>query len=78
MTTRTNVTVSQALSMLAATAMRPFTKNDWYAFSGCEDPNPTIGEFQDYTLVQDGAALLVLQSGDEYGGQPFTLSADAH
>lgn len=73
MTTRTNVTAKKALEMLGAAMMRPFTKEDWMGFSGCEDPNPTIGYVETYVLVVDGNTLLVLEQSDEYGGQTFTL-----
>jgi hypothetical protein len=73
------ITAQQALNMLALTTMRFFDRDDWHAFAGCESRSPMIGEFGDeyvgrYTLVVDGAVLLVLGEHDETGGIMFNLS----
>ncbi|MDB5177545.1 MAG: hypothetical protein JWN75_1213 [Candidatus Saccharibacteria bacterium] len=73
------ITPAQALSFLAVVQLRPFTANDWSGFAGCEDPNPLIGFFthedKNFTLVVDGAQLLICQDGDEGGGTQFQLEA---
>jgi len=74
---RTNVAAEFALRMLVATEMRAFTRDDWLGFAGCESKHPLIGTFaNNYTLVLDGETLLVLENGDEYGGQLFTLKGE--
>jgi hypothetical protein len=46
------LTVSAALKMLTRTRFRPFDKNDWAAYAGCESANPLIGCYgQDWQIV---------------------------
>lgn len=49
----------QALKLLAAATMRPFTRLDWDAFAGCESDDPLIGESGPYLLVVDDNTLVV-------------------
>lgn len=77
----TDVTNIEALRMLACTNMRPFKQDDWSAFAGCESKEPMIGEYHDsdighFTLVLDGAILLVIMEGDDGGGQSFELHSN--
>lgn len=74
----TNVTPTQALTMLTKAEMRAFDEGDWAAFAGCESEKPMIGEYKagdvfSFTLIVDGNALLVIAEGDQYGGQVFNL-----
>lgn len=62
-----------ALRMLAMTEMKPFTKEDWYAFSGCEDKEPMIGEIDGFTVVLDGPVLNIVHADDGYGGTLFKM-----
>lgn len=69
----TQVTKAQALDLLARAPMRDFDKQDWEAFAGCEGKNPKIGEIEGHTVVLDDDRLLILEDGDEYGGQVFDI-----
>lgn len=40
--------------LLAGLTFRPFTKNDWYGFQGCESPVPFIAEEEDFLVILDG------------------------
>lgn len=49
-----------------ASRFRPFTRNDWQAFSGCESAAPLIFEGNEILVVVDGATVSVLNgSADE-------------
>lgn len=74
MPVRTEVSGAQALEMLGNAVMRPFTRDDWFAFAGCESKTPMIGEHRNWTIVLDGDTLLVIEDGDDYGGQSFKLT----
>lgn len=63
----------EALHMLATTGMRPFTKEDWLGFSGCETKYPMIGEDGNFILVLDGSVLNIIHCDDLYGGTIFQL-----
>jgi len=63
----------EALKLLAHATMRPFTKDDWYSFNGCETKDPMIGEFGEWILVLDGATLNIIHVDDGYGGTLFEL-----
>jgi hypothetical protein len=74
-----NVDASIALRMLITCGMRPFDKDDWSAFAGCESSHPMIGEYksilnEDFVVVLDGDTVLVLHEADEYGGRSYKLS----
>lgn len=56
---------SMALRMIALTSFRPFNKDDWMYFAGCETKNPLIGEFEEFLIVLDGNLVLVLVSGKD-------------
>jgi hypothetical protein len=64
---------TEALRMLAVATMRPFTKEDWYGFSGCESKEPMIGELEDFSIVLDAATLNICHGEDGYGGTLFEL-----
>ena len=34
--------------------LRPFDRDDWHAYSGCESENPLIAYSETYTLIVDG------------------------
>lgn len=34
--------------------LRPFDKEDWFTYAGCESENPMIAYCKDFTLVLDG------------------------
>jgi hypothetical protein len=68
------ITKTQALTLLASTTFRDFTKNDWACFAGCESENPRIGENGPYMVVIDGDIINILHNDDIYGGQLFTLT----
>lgn len=65
----------EALKMLATTAMRPFTKDDWYGFAGCETKEPMIGEHGEFIIVQDGLLLNIVHIDDGFGGTLFKMEA---
>lgn len=64
---------AEALKMLATTAMRPFTKEDWYGFAGCETKDPMIGETGEFIIVLDGTLLNIVHQDDDFGGTLFEL-----
>jgi hypothetical protein len=41
----------------ATNVLRPFTKNDWSAFLGCESEFPEICYGPDWVLILDGSSL---------------------
>lgn len=63
----------EALQMLATANMRPFTKDDWLGFAGCETKDPMIGEFESFTIVLDGDLVNIVHGDDGYGGTLFQL-----
>lgn len=47
-----------ALKILGTVEFRPFTKADWYLFSGCETQYPLICDtHQEYVIVMDGGSF---------------------
>lgn len=66
---------AEALKMLATTAMRPFTKEDWYGFAGCETKDPMIGESGEFVIILDGNTLNIIHDEDDYGGEMFKMEA---
>jgi hypothetical protein len=55
---------AEALRMLATTTMRPFTKDDWFGFAGCETKDPMIGEQGEFVIVLDGAMINIVHQDD--------------
>jgi hypothetical protein len=49
--------------------LKPFTKNDWHAFAGCESANPEIGSIgnTESVLILDGKSVAVLDMSDFSG-----------
>lgn len=66
-------TTAQLMSIIARATFRPFTKLDWYSFSGCESANPLIFESDEYTIVIDGNNINMVYHEDEYGGMGYSL-----
>lgn len=68
------LTPAQALMVLAkTTTIRPFSTDDWCAYSGCTSPEPMIGEYGNYVIIIDGDCLSII---DEYNNSDevyFTL-----
>ena len=64
---------SELLALIAKSEFLPFTKCDWYAWSGCQSENPLICETEEYTIVIDGHIVNMLYSEDEYGGELYSL-----
>lgn len=55
-----------ALKLLAKANMLPFTKADYMSFSGCETPDPLIGEIDDHLIILDGNYVeIYFKDGDE-------------
>lgn len=51
------LTQTAALTLLARSAFREFTKVDWHAFAGCETRDPLICDTRrDWVIVIDGAS----------------------
>ena len=67
-------TQAELLTIIARTEFKPFTKADWYAFSGCESDNPYIGYLMEFSIVIDGEYINIVHSEDEYGGQLYKLN----
>jgi hypothetical protein len=67
-------TQAELLTIIARTEFKPFTKADWYTFSGCESDNPYIGYYNDFTIVIDGHLINIVHSEDEYGGELFGMT----
>lgn len=47
-----------------ANPFRPFTAQDWQAFSGCESASPLIAEGDEIVVVIDGATVYVCNEDD--------------
>lgn len=45
------------------THMKPFTDEDWYAYSGCESQNPYIWSNDWYEVVQDAERIQLMVGG---------------
>jgi len=64
-----------ALKLLAKANMLPFTKADYMSFSGCETPDPLIGEIDDFLIVLDGNYVEIYPTAaDQDGEPPFVFS----
>lgn len=48
--------------------LRPFSKEDWRAFTGCESESPLIAHLRDFTLVVDGTYVEVYLHEGGYEG----------
>jgi hypothetical protein len=70
-------TSAELLSIIAKTEFKPFTKNDWYAFAGCESKEPLIGSYNDFIIVIDGHIINMVHEEDQYGGVLYNLSKGA-
>jgi len=70
-TKMTMLTMSQALALLAKADFKPFTRNDWYAFSGCDSADPMIyyDEVAGLTIIHDGEAIDFIDDDGESRGQ---------
>lgn len=44
-------------SKAPAPTLRPFTKEDWYGYAGCETMTPEIGTTDDVEVVPDGSSV---------------------
>lgn len=64
---------AEAMRMLANAEMKPFTKEDWYAYAGCESKDPMIGYYDAFVIVLDGDLLNVCHGYDHFGGTLFKL-----
>jgi len=53
------MTLVEALGLIAASEFKPFTDADWYAFSGCETADPKIAYDEDLglTIIIDGNTI---------------------
>ena len=73
-----NLTPTEVLYLTATATFRPFDKNDWMTFGGCESEYPMIATVYDdyaehYTLVLDGEILNIIHEDDGTSGQTFEL-----
>lgn len=66
-------TQPELLSIMAKTEFKPFTKADWFCFSGCETDEPLIGYYEEFTIVIDGDIVNIIEVADEFGGQLYKL-----
>lgn len=55
-------------SLLQSLTFRPFTRTDYYGFSGVESPIPMIAETPEFTVVIDGDYAELYLSGDDLDG----------
>lgn len=81
----TDIDVFEALNLIANAKFRPFDKNDWMAFSGCESENPLIAygvsfgtpiplSSEDlFTVIIDGDNINIIAEYDGNSGQVFRL-----
>lgn len=53
--------------LLTSLTFRPFTKQDWYGFQGCESPIPMIAEAEDFLVIIDGDYAELYVHDDEFG-----------
>jgi len=58
--------------------LRPFDKEDWYAFAGCEDPNPQIWTDRLTTLIVTLTTVEVSFYAEDLNEEPITYQADFH
>lgn len=59
--------------------LRPFTKQDWAAFAGCESAFPWIAELDEEgtVLILDGTTLQMVADRDEFWTRTFPSVGDA-
>lgn len=61
-----------------APTFRSFTKEDWYAFAGCESDDPQIAEHPNpgdgygLEIVVDGSSLCILRSNEDGHGHTWS------
>lgn len=73
--TRLPQSTIEAMRLIAKTQFRPFDKNDWMAWSGCNTEEPFIGEFEDIVVILDGDAVVFNRySEDDVEWTIFNLS----
>lgn len=53
-----------------APALRPFTREDWYSYSGCNTTNPEIAYTERGSFILDGVTVEVVlfDEGSDYDG----------
>ena len=66
-----NLTMSQALALLASAKFEPFSDSDWYAFNGCESKEPKLyyDEIAGLTIIIDGQVVDFIDDDGESRGQ---------
>jgi hypothetical protein len=62
------------IKKLSSLDFRPFTKNDWMAFQGCESPDPLIAETEDGLIILDGNTMTIMFDDQN----PDKFSPDEH
>ena len=61
---------ADVLKLIAENTFRPFTKNDWYGFAGCETENPLICDTHpDYVIVIDGNVVSMVPARENLDGE---------
>ena len=68
-------TPAEVLALLAQSGLRPFTKEDWMAWAGCESENPFYGEvnhsLDNHTiLILDGDMVWVQDISSDMADGP--------
>ena len=61
-----HMTKSDIMRLVAQTQFREFTKEDWYAFAGCDSSNPLIAEIDDWTVLIDGETISISRYNDDF------------
>jgi hypothetical protein len=71
---KTELSLNEALKLIALTKFSAFSEEDFYAFSGAESEDPVIGYNGEFTIVIDGETINIIHESDETGGQLLRLS----
>lgn len=80
-------TLTEVLTLVGLIDFKPFTKSDWYAWSGCEAESPMYGETReigaDYmtAVILDGEQIIVMDvresDGEMDSGRFYRLTSGA-
>lgn len=75
----------QVMKIIGQTEFRPFTRQDWMGYQGCESAEPMIGTYKTYhpetgairtgVIILDGAAVGITDDDDSGGGRSYCLEA---
>jgi hypothetical protein len=67
------LTLVEALGLIATLTFRPFDESDYYGFSGVESENPMLAENDEWLVILDGFNVEFISSNGHIS-QQFRLN----